>query len=164
DGSRIVFSSNRDGNYDQYQLYVMNADGSNQHRIYYSDAISDYATWSPDGNHIAFANDKEDGRTGNFEIFSIEPETVEPEKRLTFRRGYDIYPSYSPDGSRIAFMSNTDGNWEIYLMNADGSHLIRVTRDTTTDAEPSWSPDGSKIVFTSTRGGNSAIYELAVPE
>ena len=162
DGSKIVFSSNRDGNYDLYQLYVMNADGSNQHRIYYSDAISDYATWSPDGTRIAFANDKEDGRTGNFEIFSIEPETTEAEKRLTFRHGYDVYPSYSPDGSRIAFMSNADGNWEIYMINADGTGLIRLTRDPAADSDPSWSPDGKKIIFTSDRNGNAAIYELSV--
>jgi len=164
DGSKIVFVTNRDGDYDLYQIYVMNADGSNQHRIYYSNAISDYPSWSPDGTRIAFSNDKEDGRSGNFEIFAIEPETTEPEDRLTFRPRYDIYPVYSPDGKRIAFMSKADGNFEIYVMNADGSHLIRLTRDPATDAEPSWSPDGTKIVFTSTRGGNSAIYELAVPE
>jgi Tol biopolymer transport system component len=157
-----VFVSNRDGNYDLTQLYIMNSDGSNQHRIYYSNAISAYATWSPDGKHIAFANDKEDDRTGNFEIFSIEPETTEAEKRLTFRSQYDISPAYSPDGSRITFASQADGNWEIYVMNSDGSGLVRVTRDLADEREPTWSSDGKHIVFVSTRNGKAALYESAV--
>ena len=162
DGSKILFESNRDGNYDLTQLYIMNQDGSNQHRIYYSNAISAYATWSPDGKHIAFANDKEDDRTGNFEIFTIEPETTEAEKRLTFRRQYDISPAYSPDGSRIAFASHSDGNWEIYMMNSDGSGLVRITRDAADDGEPAWSPDGKRIVFVSSRNGKASLYESAV--
>jgi TolB protein len=162
DGSKILFESNRDGDYDLTQLYIMNQDGSNQHRIYYSNAISAYATWSPDGKHIAFANDKEDDRTGNFEIFTIEPETTEAEKRLTFRRQYDISPAYSPDGSRIAFASHSDGNWEIYMMNSDGSGLVRITRDAADDGEPAWSPDGKRIVFVSTRNGKASLYESAV--
>jgi Tol biopolymer transport system component len=90
DGRQLVFTSNRDGNYDLMQVYVMNIDGTNQHRIYYSNAMSQRPTWSPDGRQIIFANDKEDGRSGNFEIFAIEPETTEPEKRLTVRRRYDV--------------------------------------------------------------------------
>src|SRR5687768_3840064 len=101
DGSRIAFVSNRDGNYDVFNLYLMNADGSNPHRIYFSNAISSYPSWSHDGARIAFANDKEDGRSGNFEIFVIEPETVNPERRLTTRPRYDIQPAFSPDGNRI---------------------------------------------------------------
>jgi Tol biopolymer transport system component/DNA-binding winged helix-turn-helix (wHTH) protein len=162
DGSRITFTSNRDGKRDMSQIYVMNADGSNQYRIYYSSALNAYPTWSPDGKRIAFANDKEDGRTGNFEIFTIEPETTEPEMRLTFRRHYDISPAYSPDGNRIAFVSNLDGNSEIYLMSADGSGLLRLTRSTAEDTHPSWSPDGKRIIFSSNRTGRYAIYELAL--
>ena len=162
DGSRIAFTSNRDGNYEIAQIYLMNADGSNQHRIYFNSALSVQPAWSPDGRRIAFANDKEDHRSGNFEIFSIEPETTEPETRLTFHRRYDTHPSYSPDGSRIAFVSTADGNSEIYLMNADGSGILRLTRDPAEDIQPSWSPDGKRIIFSSNRNGKYAIYELAV--
>jgi Tol biopolymer transport system component/DNA-binding winged helix-turn-helix (wHTH) protein len=162
DGSKIVFTSNRDGNYDLFQIYVMNADGSNQHRIYYSSGMSVHPNWSPDGIHIAFANDKEDGRTGNFEIFSIELETTQPEQRLTFRRRYDVLPVYSPDGSRIAFTSSADGNGEIYVMNADGSGLVRLTRDAADDNSPSWSPDGNHIIFSSNRNGKFALYEISL--
>ncbi len=160
---QIAFVSNRD-DYNRFQIYVMNADGSNQQRIYYSKAMSADLSWSPDGKHIAFANDKEDDRRGNFEIFSIEPFTSDPESRLTFRPRYDVTPAYSPSGRRIAFVSNTDGNFEIYVMNADGTGLLRLTRDPAEDLTPRWSPDGTKIIFSSNRGGKFAIYELPAPQ
>jgi TolB protein len=162
DGSRIVFASNRGESYSIYQLFLMNADGSDQHRIYYSKAISQAPSWSPDGRQIIFANDKEDNRSGNFEIFAIEPETVNPERRLTFHRRYDVNPVFSPDGARIAFASNADGNSEIYVMRADGTGLLRLTRDRAEDQFPSWSVDGRRIIFCSDRGGRSAIYEIQV--
>lgn len=63
-------------------------------------------------------------------------------------------PEGSPDGTHIAFMSNRDGNWEIYVMNADASKLKRLTNDSAIDGLPTWSPDGSYIAFVSNRTGN----------
>ena len=60
----------------------------------------------------------------------------------------------------IAFVSDRDGNEEIYVMNADGSGLQRVTTDPAPNASPAWSPDGSRIAFTSTRDGNAEIYVM----
>lgn len=69
--------------------------------------------------------------------------------RLTFgQTGID--PSLSPDGSKIAFASYRDGNWEIYVMNVNGSDQTRLTfRPEWGDGSPAWSPDGSKIAFAS---------------
>ena len=52
---------------------------------------------------------------------------------------------------RIAFHSNRDGNWEIYVMNADGSGQTRLTDNPARDIRPSWSPDGRHIAFSSDR-------------
>jgi TolB protein len=70
----------------------------------------------------------------------------------------NAYPHWSPDGSRIAFQSNRDGNDEIYVMNSDGSHPVRLTNNTQSDDGPRFSPDGSRIVFISERDGNPEIY------
>ena len=163
DGKQIVFASNRDGNFGIYNLYAMNADGSNQRQIY-SDKIgmSVSPAWLPDGREIVFANDKEDGATGNFEIFKIGFETKTDEQRLTFRRRSDRFPAVSPDGKRIAFVSNTDGNAEIYLMNSDGTDLLRVTRNQAEDTTPKFSKDGTKIIFSSNRNGKFALYEIDI--
>ncbi len=55
----------------------------------------------------------------------------------------------SPVQTEIAFCSNRDGNWEIYIMNADGSERKRLTNNRADDLYPSWSPDGKKITFCS---------------
>jgi Tol biopolymer transport system component len=61
----------------------------------------------------------------------------------------DTSPDWSPDGKRIVFASNRDeGNFEIYVMNADGSGQKNLTKNpTTTDIDPSWSPSGKQIAF-----------------
>jgi hypothetical protein len=60
---------------------------------------------------------------------------------------------------RIAFASNRDGNFEIYVMNADGSGVTRLTNNPANDW-PSWSPDGKRIAFDSNRDGNFEIYVM----
>ena len=61
---------------------------------------------------------------------------------------------------RIAFASNRDGNDEIYVMNADGTGLMRLTSYPGHDGELSWSPDGTKIAFSSVRDGKLEIYMM----
>ena len=62
---------------------------------------------------------------------------------------------------RIAFVSRRDGNAQIYVMDADGSHVTRLTNDTAGDDQPAWSPDGSKIAFVSRRDGNAEVYVMS---
>lgn len=63
----------------------------------------------------------------------------------------DTRPAWSPDGAKIAFQSDRHGNFDLFMANADGSGLVRVTTSLTDDVEPSWSPDGKHIAFASNR-------------
>lgn len=63
--------------------------------------------------------------------------------------------------ARIAFFSDPEGDDEIYIMNADGSGIVKVTDNSANDRYPAWSPDGAKIAFESTRDGNPEIYVMS---
>jgi TolB protein len=72
----------------------------------------------------------------------------------------DGSPAWSPDSRRLAFYSDRDGNAEIYVMNADGSEVTRLTNHAADEGYPSWSPDGRTITFDSDRDGNFEIYAM----
>ncbi len=65
-----------------------------------------------------------------------------------------------PNPEKIAFTSNRDGNFETYVINADGTNPVNVTNNAANDTDPSFSPDGTKIVFISARDGNNEIYVM----
>jgi serine/threonine-protein kinase len=73
----------------------------------------------------------------------------------------DTAPAFSPNGQQIAFMSRRDGNWNIYVVNSDGTGLRQLTEDPAQDGLPAWSPDGRAIAFVSNRGGPWAVWAVA---
>jgi TolB protein len=77
---------------------------------------------------------------------------------VVFVLGLDIYSLTESHKGKIAFSSNRTGNFEIFIMNADGTTQINVTNHSAFDRTPSWSPDGEKIAFESNRNGNWDIF------
>ena len=149
----IAFTSDRDGD---YELYLMNADGSNVRQLTHNDRHADWVpTWSPDGTQIAFTSD----RDGDFEIFLMNADGTD-QRQLTDNLSFETAPSWSPDGARIAFTSDSDGDPEIFVINVDGTDQRQLTFNRRDDAYPSWSPDGSRIAFQSERDGDSEIFVM----
>ena len=157
DGEQIVFNSNRDGSdlgWDGEELYVMAADGSNVRRLTRRLGFDSSPAWSPDGTKIAFMRSAVGEQEGRSDIYVIQPDGTNLQ-RLT-RDARAGRPSWSPDGERIAFMSARsnrkqayDGaEYEIFVMDADGTNIQRLTHRPYADGHPDWSPDGTKIVFT----------------
>jgi Tol biopolymer transport system component len=155
DGSMIAFRSHRDGN---EEVYVMNVDGSDERNLT-ANPWSDYSPeWSPDGSRIAFATDR-DANSGGNDIYTVNVDGTDPQ-RLTVAGGIDEYPSWSPDGRLIAYACtggrrNPDGvgDFEVCVMNADGTDQRQLTDAEGVSDFPAWSPDGSTIAFMTTRGG-----------
>lgn len=153
DGSKIAFTSDRDGNSD---IFIMNADGSGAVNITSNSPEYDTSpAWSPDGSKIVFISQ----RSGNPEVYIMNSDGSGL-IQLTNHPDTDRTPSWSPDGSQIAFVSDRDGENEIYTINTDGSELLQLTDNTDSDYVPNWSPDGSKILFTSSQDVNADVFVM----
>jgi Tol biopolymer transport system component len=149
DGKRIVYAV-------ASCIFTIGADGSNPTKVTGEPSPIERIfspSWSPDGSKIAFTWQLEGSG-----IYVVDIDGSN-ETRLSPEGVDDNFPAWSPDGSKIAFVSRRDGNWEIYVMNADGSNPIRLTESTDAGEDyPAWSPDGRQIAFISNRDGQPDIY------
>src|SRR5574337_144230 len=75
--------------------------------------------------------------------------------RLTYDRANALRPAWSPDNRLIAFESNRDGAFQIYVMDADGSHQRALTAGPNENRRPVWTPDGTAILYDSSDGTRS---------
>jgi Tol biopolymer transport system component len=146
-------------------LWIMNADGNNRQLVYHSTGVGGawYPWVSPDGTKIAFGDDS----SGFSHIYVINPDGNNL-RQLTNNRAQEYAPNWSPDGTKIVFTrgrpgtanGSIAGNGDIYVMDADGSHQIRLTNHANDDYYPIWSPDASQIVFTRGRGNGLNSNEI----
>ena len=154
--SRIVFTSARDGN---LEIYVMDADGSNQENLTNSPANDSQPDWSPDGTKIAFVSFRDGGRT-QIHVMDADGKNA---IRLTDGVGEKWDPDWSPDGQQIAFSVDVLVNrirvHHIAVMDADGRNRQKLEDQA---RHPSWSPDGGEIAFMSWRDGGEEIYVIGV--
>ena len=150
DGKQIALARFFDNN--QFtDIAIINMDGSGLKRLTHESG--EYPAWSPDGTRIAFAS----ARDGNYEIYVMNADGT-GQTRLTDNPAYDMSPTWSPDGTQIAFDTQRDGyppvengigpEFEIHVMNADGSKDIRLTNNTDEDRFPNWGANGL-IAFSS---------------
>jgi len=159
DGSRIAFYSDRDGN---YEVYTMNVDGSDQRRLTDEPAADIYPAWSPDGRKIAF----ESVRDYICEVYIMDADGTN-QVNLTNNAPVDTTFGLAPLPQsdldldeipyRIVYESyrDTDGqeNWEICLIDADGSGFINLTNTPEIDEMyPHASPDGRRVCFEAVEG------------
>jgi len=155
DGRRLVFASDHSGN---TELYLREADG--QVRNLSNHPGEDFhPAWWPDGSRIIFTSD----RSGQFQIYSVRPDGSDLH-RIGYIDAHAVHPRVSPDGLRIVYMRSSvtllicEWNWDVWLMDADGSNQQRLTTNILADYYPSWSPDGSQITYTSCVLFDSDLY------
>ena len=113
-------------------------------------------------NRILFGSD----RDGTPEIYVMDADGANL-VRLTTDAWVQIAPvtevaslAWSPDGTRIAFIADRAGDRRIFVMNADGTGLVRLTDHPAGSGAPAWSPDGRRIAFTVQRFGNDEIFVI----
>ncbi len=141
---RIAFASGRHGSLD---LFVMNADGSDQRRLTYAPGHETEPAWSPDGSKIAFMAQEEGD--DNWDIFVMDVDGSDL-LQLTRHGRNDTSPTWSPDGRTIAFGSSRENAWQIYLIDVDGTNVRALTDKAVQSSYPSWSPGGMRIAYHAT--------------
>jgi Tol biopolymer transport system component len=143
DGTKIVFSSSRNGDND---LYIMDREGTNQQQITDLDGNELVPDWSPDGESIAFLSTYE-GAEGIY-VVDVSSRTI---SQLTHNL-VDFSPRWSSNGKKIVFTSHLDTTAtyepsQIYVMNEDGSQVQQLTNDKYRNISPFWCPDDSCVVY-----------------
>jgi TolB protein len=150
DGQDIIFLTRRSG---RRQSEIMRANGSTE----LAEAIvlgeGEYPTVSASGQLVF----KGWGQTAfGLRLASSDFEGIDTVTNVE----EDTAPALSPNGEQVVFMSRREGNWDIYLINVDGSNLQRLSSDEAEDGLPVWSPDGNAIAFVSNRGGPWAVWVM----
>lgn len=150
DGAQLVFASNRSGN---YEIYLRAANGE-ERNLTNNLAEDAHPSWSPGGDRIIFVSN----RSGSyFQIYTMRPDGADVRQVASIPGNNAMYPRFSPDGSRIAYMQASTSsavctwNWDVWVMNSNGSNPQRVTTQMLADLYPSWTPDGQTIVYASCR-------------
>lgn len=180
DGKQIIFQAEeRDTGNPFYQIFIMNLEGGDFHRISPGLGRTTCAYFHPSGESVIFASSHldPDAITHQEEEYAQrEQDRLEGVRRryewafdpymeiwksdldgtglenLTESKGYDAEGSYSADGQQIVFCSNRTGSLELFIMDADGDNVRQLTdAPNCYNGGPFFSPDGSKVIFRSDR-------------
>ncbi len=157
---KIVFSMADDSEMENYQIYVMNTDGSDMKQLTHFESDEAFLpSWSPDGEQIVFSTSLRSSSAGaslyvmNADGSNIRPLKERPNTHVV-TAGY--HPKWSPDGSKIAFdfcdNCNAGGkNHEIFVYDFETDSVIQITNHPARDNNPEWSPNGDELAFVSGR-------------
>jgi len=149
DGQTIYFSSHQSGN---FEIYSIDINGNGLQRLTNKIGSLYAPELSPDGERILFTNN------GNG-LWVMNPDGSNPHA-ITSKD--DIDPTWSPDGSMIAFASNRQGQRQLFVANANGKKVDKVTDLKNMGGRSSWSPDGTKLAFYRGPEGDHDIYVINI--
>lgn len=113
--------------------------------------------WSPEGLRLAYRGCTAEG--WNISTIQVISSTFNFDSIERLTQGDDSQPAWSWDGQQLAFVRREGDNQDIYVMNADGSSLTRLTDHPAADVAPAWTPDG-RLLFRSQREGQWGLYAM----
>ena len=152
DGKQIAYR-HQDEMDSSTEVFVMNSDGSGSHNVSHQAEADWGPNWSPDGRRVIWNCQ----RDLDFGFQACVANADGTGLKVIRPEAWVEYPAWSPDGTQIAFMGQETGargddpNYDIFVMNADGTSVKRLTKAPGSDGWPAWSRDGTRITFSSTR-------------
>lgn len=155
DGKRIAYSANPKGNYD---IFVMDADGSNVLPVTTSPKAEVEHAWFPDGKKIAFTIEERKGFRKRFSLWMIDLETNRISRILKEFKGSSALPNFSPTAPLVAFTGKKTMGWDVYLFERRQKELTSLTEGGKA-CRPHFSRDGTRIAYVSGKAdGNGDIW------
>jgi tol-pal system beta propeller repeat protein TolB len=146
------------------QIWVADAGGGGERALTAKDEDAEGATWSPDGDRIAFSKRDLERGSGDVTDYQTDIYVMNPngsdETRLTDLAGEETSPTWAPDGKQIAFSTSKGAEGDIYVVNSDGAQLTRLTDLPGGEVEPVWSPDGERIAFSTEWVDRADVYVM----
>jgi TolB protein len=153
--TKIYFVSARSGT---KEIWAMDYDGQNQHQVTHLGTVSISPRISPDNSRLAFAS--LDSRGWSIRMYSLELGRM-----VNFPAGVaggsNLSPAWSGDGTKIAFSSSRSGDSEIWVADASGANLHRVTSMRGPNVAPTWNPrSNAQIAWVGGITGEPQIYTM----
>ena len=136
-------------------IAVADWDGHRE-RIITQGGLNLLPAWSPNGRQIVFTS----YRAGNPDLWIYDLQTGKS-RALVQKGTLATGAAFSPDGRRVAFsLSDAEGGSQLWVVNADGSGMRKLTDGYGINSSPTWSPSGDKIAFVSNRAGSPQLYSM----
>ncbi len=151
---RIAFMTDRDGD---FEIYIMDRDGSNPSNLTGESAADGLPTWSPQSNSFAFVTSRD---TDNLSIYRMNVDGSNLQRLSDSLPVVPIPIVWASTGDWLAFGSGTDA--DVYVLDKTGENLVNLTDNPAQDNFETWSPNGQQILFTSDRDGVLAIYIIGI--
>ncbi len=163
DGKNIFLSISNGDNHD---IYKIDPEGKNRTQITKGKfgELNVEPNVSPDGSKVAFSSTRE-GSKPMIYTMGTDGGNI---KRVTYAGDYNSTPNWSPDGKKIVFAGQDKTHYDIFIMNADGTGLERLTDARKKNGRPAdneypvFSPDGRQVMFTSNRTGTYQLYLINI--
>jgi len=156
-GDRVAFSSQDTGT---WYIYMIDLDGKNLAQ--FTDFSSAVPHWSADGERLIFNSDHDDEPKDTPDLWTMNADGSELEELVDSPPTADFSGRWSPDCEEVLFVSDREGNYDLYIIDTDGTNLRQLTDEPSGEWAARWSPDGESILFVSDRTGNTDLFVMNV--
>jgi TolB protein len=142
DGKVVLYTRPTSALYDNNSLWLINTDGSNNHRLNTFDGLHQSPVWTPSGDIVFAVRQKR----GYLQLWVLQPNTGKPPLQLTVQPKDHFDPAVSSK-NQLAYTRANNGNYDIFYRDGLDKNEQQLTDSPGFDGEPSWSPDGKTVAY-----------------